>query len=136
MTTRISADDWFARMLRGASLYAKAYGVTDAELREQYNAIVRRDGAAFMHRAAGFVDEHRANAERWDLARLYLALRHTVQFHIAGSGEDPYESRQIVAARERLGADGPDIRLFPGGHMTTSEHPDLLAQAIRELARS
>ena len=126
----------FARMLRGASLYSKAYGVTDAELREQYNAIARRDGAAFMHRAAGFVEEHRANAERWNLARLYLALRPTVRFHLAGSVEDPYEPRQIVAARERLGAYGVDVRLFPGGHMTTAEHPDLLAQAIHELARS
>jgi pimeloyl-ACP methyl ester carboxylesterase len=126
----------FARMLRGASLYSKAYGVSDAELREQYSAIARRDGAGFMHRAAGSVDEHRANAERWDLARLYLALRHSVRFHIAGSVEDPYEPRQIVAARERLGAYGLDVRQFPGGHMTTSEHPDLLTQAIRELARS
>lgn len=126
----------FARVLRGASLYSTAYAVSDAELREQYNAIARRDGAAFMHRAAGFVDEHRANGERWNFARLYLALRQSMGFHIAGSVDDPYEPRQIVAARERLGAYGLGVRLFPGGHMTTAEHPDLLAQAIRELACS
>jgi hypothetical protein len=27
-----------------------------------------------------------------------------------------------------------DIRTFPGGHLTTSEHPELLADATRELA--
>jgi hypothetical protein len=29
---------------------------------------------------------------------------------------------------------GVDIRAFPGGHLTTAEHPRLLAAAIRELA--
>ncbi len=126
----------FARVLRAASLYSKAYGVSAAELREEYSAIARRGGALFMHRAAGFVDEHRANGERWDFARLYLALRHTVRFHVAGSAEDPFEPRQVAVARERLGAHGLDVRLFPGGHMTTSEHPGSLANAIRELSRS
>jgi pimeloyl-ACP methyl ester carboxylesterase len=29
---------------------------------------------------------------------------------------------------------GADVLTFPGGHLTTSEHPDLLAAAIREVA--
>jgi pimeloyl-ACP methyl ester carboxylesterase len=89
-----------------------------------------------MSRGAGFVDEHQQYSERWDLKRLYLALRDTVEFHIAGSVEDPFEPRQIVATRERLGVYGVDVRLFPGGHMTTSEHPELLADAIRDLSRA
>jgi pimeloyl-ACP methyl ester carboxylesterase len=87
-----------------------------------------------MHRAAGFVDEHRRNAERWDLAGVVRELRETVGFHVAGSNEDPFEPRQIVAARERLSPFGVDIRTFPGGHLTTFEHPELLANAIGELA--
>lgn len=126
----------FGRVMRAASMYATAYGVTDAELRDQYSAITRRKGARFLHHAAGFVDEHQKNGARWDLTRLHRALRGTVGFHIAGSAEDPFEPRQIVAARERLGADGVDVRLFPGGHLTTSEHPGLLANAIHELACS
>jgi pimeloyl-ACP methyl ester carboxylesterase len=89
-----------------------------------------------MHRAAGFVDEHRRNAERWDLAAIVPALGNTVAFHIAGSEEDPFEPRQIVAARRRLAPFGVDIRTFPGGHLTTFEHPRLLADAIRELAEA
>ena len=61
-------------------------------------------------------------------------LHDTVAFHIAGSEEDPFEPRQIVAARKRLAPRGVDIRMSPGGHLATSEHPLLLAEAIRELA--
>ena len=87
-----------------------------------------------MHRGAGFVDEHRRNATRWDLAAIVDELRDTVAFHVAGSEEDPFEPRQIAAARERLAPLGVDIQSFPGGHLTTAEHPELLADAIRELA--
>ena len=125
----------FVRIMRTAKLYAPGYGVTDAELEEMYAAITRRDGAAFLHLAAGFVAEHKAHARRWDLARLYHALRDSVSFCIAGSEQDPYEPKQIVAARARLGDDGLDIRLLPGGHFTTAEHPDLLAALIHERAR-
>jgi pimeloyl-ACP methyl ester carboxylesterase len=88
-----------------------------------------------MHRAAGFVDEHRRNSERWDLTAIARELGDTVAFHVAGSEEDPFEPRQIKAARERLGPLGVDVQWFPGGHLTTSEHPELLADAIRGLAR-
>lgn len=130
------SPDLFASIMRSARMYSPGYGVTDAELQEMYDAIARRDGAAFLHLAAGFVDEHKvkANARRWDLARLYHALRGSVAFCIAGSEEDPYEPKQIVAARSRLGAAGLDIRKFPGGHLTTSEHPNLLAAVIHERA--
>jgi pimeloyl-ACP methyl ester carboxylesterase len=63
-------------------------------------------------------------------------LGDTVAVHVAGSEQDPFEPRQIVAARERLGPLGVDVQWFPGGHLTTFEHPELLADAIRGLARS
>jgi pimeloyl-ACP methyl ester carboxylesterase len=122
--------------LRNAKLFSPSYEVSDAELAELSAAIRRRGGAAFMHRAAGFVHEHRRNAERWDLAAIARELGDTVAFHVAGSEEDPFEPRQITAARERLGPLGVDIQWFPGGHLTTSEHPELLAEAIRGLARA
>jgi pimeloyl-ACP methyl ester carboxylesterase len=126
----------FARIMRNAAMYSRTYRVSAGELRNLYSAITRRNGAAFMSRGAGFVDEHQQYSGRWDLKRLYLALRDTVEFHIAGSVEDPFEPRQIVATRERLGVYGVDVRLFPGGHMTTSEHPELLADAIHDLSRA
>jgi pimeloyl-ACP methyl ester carboxylesterase len=47
--------------------------------------------------------------------------------------EDAYEHRQIPATRERVPE--AEVLTFPGGHLTTSEHPDLLAAAIRDIAR-
>jgi pimeloyl-ACP methyl ester carboxylesterase len=126
----------FEATLRNAKLFSPSHEASAAELADLRDAILRRGGAAFMHRGAGFVDEHHRNEERWDLAGIVRELGNTVAFHIAGSEEDPFEPRQIVAARERLAPFGVDIRRFPGGHLTTSEHPKLLADAIRELANA
>jgi pimeloyl-ACP methyl ester carboxylesterase len=135
---------WFAQhvpgvmetTLRNAKLFSSSYGVSDVEIADLSEAIRRRGGAAFLHRAAGFVGEHRRNAERWDLAAVVRELGNAVTFHVAGSAEDPFEPGQIDAARRRLGPFGVDIQWFPGGHLTTSEHPRLLADAIRRLARA
>jgi len=107
--------------------------VTSEELGELYEAVSRRNGVAFMSNGARFVDEHKANADRWDLRRVFLASRESVSFHVVGSEGDPFEPNQIVKARERLGEYGLDIRVLPGGHLTTSEHPEQLAQIIQEL---
>jgi pimeloyl-ACP methyl ester carboxylesterase len=123
------------QILRRAKLFSSSYEPSAAELADLSDAIRRRGGAAFMHRAAGFVGEHRRNASRWDLAAIVRELRGSVAFYVAGSAEDPFEPRQIVAARERLAPLGVEIQWFPGGHLTTSEHPELLADAIRGLAR-
>ena len=56
-----------ATILR-ARLYSRGYRPAPAELAELRSAITRRDGAAFLHNAAGFVGEHRRRAQRWDLA--------------------------------------------------------------------
>ena len=135
---------WFGQHVPGvleqilgrAKLFSPSYVVSAPELADLSHAIRRRGGAAFLHRGAGFVDEHRRNAERWDLAAIVREVGDTVAFHVAGSEEDPFEPRQIVAARERLGPFGVEIQWFPGGHLTTSEHPDLLADAIRGQARA
>ena len=123
----------FSQMVK--VLWSKEYNVTSEELGELYEAISRRNGAAFMSNGAGFVDEHKANADRRDLRRVFLASRESVAFHIVGSDGDPFERKQIVKARERLGEYGLDIRVLPGGHLTTSEHPELLAEIVRELGR-
>jgi len=101
-----------------------------------WSAVTRRDGAAFLHHAAGFVAEHRRHARRWDLAAIARDLDGAASLHVAlyvgGSDEDPYEHRQIAATRERVPQ--AEVLTFPGGHLTTSEHPDLLATAIRDIA--
>jgi pimeloyl-ACP methyl ester carboxylesterase len=122
----------FDATLKRARLYSRSYRPTPGELAELRSAITRRNGAAFLHNAAGFVHEHRRHAQRWDLAAIARDLDGTVALYVGGSDEDAYEHRQIPATRERVPQ--AEILTFPGGHLTTSEHPDLLAAAIRDIA--
>jgi pimeloyl-ACP methyl ester carboxylesterase len=121
-----------ATILR-ARLYSRRYRPAPAELAELRSAITRRNGAAFLHNAAGFVSEHRRRAQRWDLGAIARDLDGTVALYVGGSDEDAYEHRQLQAARERVPQ--AEILVFPGGHLTTSEHPDLLAAAVRDIAK-
>jgi pimeloyl-ACP methyl ester carboxylesterase len=114
-----------------ARLHSRSYRPDPAELADTWSAITRRDGAAFVHNAAGFTAEHRRHADRWDLAAIARDLDGTVAIYVGGSDEDPYEHRQIPATRQRVPA--AEVLTFPGGHLTTSEHPDLLAAAIRDI---
>jgi pimeloyl-ACP methyl ester carboxylesterase len=118
--------------MKQARLYSRSYAPSPEELAELRSAITRRDGAAFLHLAAGFVREHRRHAQRWDLAAIARDLDGRVALYVGGSEEDPYEHRQIRATRERVLQ--AEVLTFPGGHLTTSEHPNLLAAAIREVA--
>ena len=122
----------FVASMKQARMYSRGYRPAPEELTELWSAITRRDGAAFAHNAAGFVKEHRRHAQRWDLAAIARELDGKVAFYVGGSDEDPYEHGQIPAARERVPQ--AEVLTFPGGHLTTSEHPDLLAAAIRDVA--
>jgi pimeloyl-ACP methyl ester carboxylesterase len=122
----------FARAMIQARMYSRGHQLGPAELTEMWSAVTRRDGAAFLHNAAGFVAEHRRHADRWDLAAVARELKGTVPLYVGGSEEDPYEHRQIPATRERV--PGAEVLTFPGGHLTTSEYPDLLAATIRDIA--
>jgi pimeloyl-ACP methyl ester carboxylesterase len=122
----------FATSMVQARMYSRSYRPTPEELTEMWSAVTRRDGAAFLHDAAGFVKEHRRRAQRWDLAAIARDLDGTVGLYVGGSDEDPYEHRQIPATRERVPQ--AEVLTFPGGHLTTSEHGDLLAAAIRDIA--
>lgn len=122
----------FAQGFKQAQMYSSGNEPSEAELAETWSALVRRDGARFLHEGAGFVKEHRRNAGRWDLAAIAGALNGSVALTVGGSTEDPYEHRQIDATRERVPE--ADIITFPGGHLTTSEQPALLADAITRIA--
>ena len=47
--------------------------------------------------------------------------------------EELAEPNQVIKARERLGDQGLDIRMVPGGHLTTLEQPEPLARIIEEV---
>jgi pimeloyl-ACP methyl ester carboxylesterase len=113
-------------------VFSSSYGVTAAELEQAYRAISRRDGVRVLPATAGFVDEHREHAARWDLARITAELGTAARFHVVGSSEDRFEARQLRLARQRLG-DAIQTTELPGGHLATAEQPTRLAELIERV---
>jgi pimeloyl-ACP methyl ester carboxylesterase len=116
------------------SLWSKDFHVTQNEIDELYKVIGQRNGIYSMHKSAGFLKDHLQNPERLNLTRLYRNTRGSVAFHIIGSAQDPFEGKQATLAQERLGDEGLDVRIVPGGHLSTSENPECLAQIIKDVA--
>jgi pimeloyl-ACP methyl ester carboxylesterase len=120
-----------ARVLRASRMWSRDHRLTDEEVGDMLDVLRRHGGVRFLHDGAGFVDEHKRSATRLDLARLTAAFGGELTWDIAGSAQDPYEPRQIRAARQRLDPALVRVHDLPGGHLTTSEHPDRLAALIR-----
>jgi pimeloyl-ACP methyl ester carboxylesterase len=118
-----------------AVLWSKGYQVTDAEVRELYNAMDRHDGLFYLAGAAAFVADHKSQGHRLDFARLFKAYCGQFPFLVGGSDEDPFEHRQVDLAQERLGKLGLQIERLPGGHLTTHEQPQALAALITKFER-
>ena len=121
--------------LMGGVMWSKGYQVTDAEVRELYNAMDRRDGLFYLAAAAGFVADHKAQGDRLDFGRLFNAYGDQFPFLVGGSDDDPFEHRQIDLAEQRLGKLGLQIERLPGGHLTTNERPEALAALIAKFER-
>jgi len=120
----------FKRMPGVRKMWSTGYHVSDAELSELHSAMDRHDGLFFLAAGAGFVADHKAQGDRLDLSRLFLAYRKEFAFLVGGSDEDPFEYRQVDLAEKRLGKLGLEIARLPGGHLTTHEQPRALAQLI------
>jgi pimeloyl-ACP methyl ester carboxylesterase len=119
----------------GGVMWSKCHKVTDAEVREVYNAMNRHDGGFYLAAAAGFAADHEAQGERLDFGRLFTAYRAQFPFLVGGSDEDPFEHRQVDLAQERLGKLGLLIERLPGGHLTTNEQPEALAALVAKFER-
>ena len=117
-------------------MWSKNYKVTDAEVRKVYNAIKRRDGGFYLGAAAGFAADHKAQGDRLDFGRLFLAWRDRFPFLVGGSEDDAFEHRQVDLAEQRLARFGLEIARLPGGHMTTDEEPRALAELIARFERN
>ena len=126
---RLARSFTLFKMLTGV-MWSKGYKVTDAEVRELYDAINLHDGGFYLAQAAGFDADHRAQGDRLDFGRLFQAYRAQFPFLVGGSDEDPFEHRQVELAQERLGKFGLEIERLPGGHLTTHEQPEALAALI------
>jgi pimeloyl-ACP methyl ester carboxylesterase len=122
--------------LTAGVMWSKGYKVTDAEVRELYNAMNRHDGLFYLAAGAGFVGDHKAQGDRLDFGRLFAAYRDQFPFLVGGSDEDPFEYRQINLSQERLSRLGLEIARLPGGHLTTHEQPEALAALIAKFERS
>jgi pimeloyl-ACP methyl ester carboxylesterase len=122
------------KMMAGV-MWSKGYRVTDAEVRELYDALNRRNGMFYLARAAGFDADHKAQGDRLDFGRLFQTYRGQFPFLVGGSDEDPFEHRQIDLAQERLGKFDLQIERLPGGHLTTHEQPEALAGLIARFER-
>ena len=116
-------------------MWSKGYHVTDAELRELHSAMDRHDGLFYLAAAASFVVDHKAQGDRLDFGRLFKAYRDQFPFLVGGSDEDPFEHRQVDFAEARLGQPSLQIERLPGGHLTTHEQPEALAELIAEFER-
>src|SRR5215469_15467955 len=116
-------------------MWSKGYKVTDAEVRELYQALDRHDGLFYLAAAAGFAADQRAQGDRLDFGRLFQAYRDQFPFLVGGSDEDPFEHRQVDFAQERLGRLGLQIERLPGGHLATNEQPEALARLIAKFER-
>lgn len=116
-------------------LWSKGYQVTDGEIRELQGALARHDGSFYTAAGAGFVDDHKAQGDRLDFGRLFIAYRDQFPFLVGGSEEDPFEHRQVKLSQERLGKLGLRIERLPGGHLTTHEEPEALADLIAKFER-
>jgi pimeloyl-ACP methyl ester carboxylesterase len=131
---RLARSFTLFKMLTGV-MWSKGYKVTDAEVRELYNAINLHDGGFYLAQAAGFDADHKAQGDRLDFGRLFKAYRAQFPFFVGGSDEDPFEHRQVDLAQERLGKFGLQIERLPGGHLTTHEQPEALAALIAKFER-
>ncbi|HWB93233.1 MAG TPA: alpha/beta hydrolase [Puia sp.] len=128
-----TSDVTFNRMLKG--MWSRQYRVTDAELAEVRDAVRRRNGVSFLHYAAGFVDEHKANGERLNLLPIVEKMHRDVRFSIVGSDKDQFEPKQVALARKRLSKYGVDVEVAPGGHMITMERPEWVVGKILKMIR-
>jgi pimeloyl-ACP methyl ester carboxylesterase len=104
--------------------------------RDLYAALRRNDGLFYLYRAAGFVDEHRAQGNRLDFGRIFDAYSGQIPFVVGGSDGDPFKHRQVTLAEQRSSKRGLTIVRLPGGHLTTNERPQALAHLIGDFTAS
>ena len=121
--------------MTAGSMWSKEYRVTDAEVRELYNAMDRHDGLFYLAAAAGFDADHKSQGDRLDFGRLFKAYRGQFPLLVGGSNDDRFEHRQVDLAEKRLGNLGLHIERLPGGHLTTHEQPQALAELLTTFER-
>ncbi|HEV2238288.1 MAG TPA: alpha/beta hydrolase [Ktedonobacterales bacterium] len=124
LIARLVTERRFARSLR--AIFSPAHPISDADLRQHWQAIQRRDGARIYHALIRYIDERYAQRARWEgaLARCPTPL------HAIWGMVDPVSGADVAA---RLGerAPGVDLLTLPDvGHYPQIEVPGVVAAAI------
>jgi pimeloyl-ACP methyl ester carboxylesterase len=122
-------------MMMGGVMWSRRFAGRTEAGRRVYDSLRRRDGMSYLSRAAGFAADHKAQGERLDFGRLYMAWRNRFPFLVGGSADDKFEHRQVDLAERRLARFGLEIARLPGGHMTMDEEPRALAELIARFDR-
>lgn len=117
-------------MTMAGVMWSRRFPDRDKAGRRVYESLARHGGYDFLRRAAGFAADHKAQGERLDFGRLFMAFRDRFPFLVGGSEEDAFEHRQVDLAQKRLAPLGLEIARLAGGHMTTDEEPGALADLI------
>lgn len=117
--------------------FSKEYQVSKQELKEIGAAVRRHKGMNyFTSSASRYMEEHKANANRWDLVQVYnMTRRLGITFKIVGSEQDRFEAKSFALAKELLeGKDGIQFETFSGGYYVCWEHPHRVADLIDGMA--
>jgi pimeloyl-ACP methyl ester carboxylesterase len=124
LISRLLTERAFARNFR--AIFSPAHPISDADLRQHWQAIQRRDGARIYHALIRYIDERYAHRARWE-----GALAHCPSpLHAIWGQVDPVSGAD-VAARLRERAPGVDLlALADVGHYPQLEVPDVVAAAI------
>jgi pimeloyl-ACP methyl ester carboxylesterase len=124
LISRLLTERAFARNFR--AIFSAAHPISDADLRQHWQAIQRRDGARIYHALIRYIDERYAHRARWE-----GALDHwPTPLHAIWGQVDPVSGAD-VAARLRERAPGVDLlALADVGHYPQLEVPNVVAAAI------
>lgn len=119
--------------------FSKEYKVSKQEVREIGAAVRRHKGMNyFTSKATRYIEEHKTNANRWDLVNVYKMTRKLgITFKIVGSEQDKFEFKSFHLARELLDRkDGIQFETFTGGYYVCWENPHRVAGLIDGAAMS
>lgn len=115
----------FNRFLSKGSLrksFKEIYGdkkATEAEIEQFFQLILHNDGKNIMHKLIGYINDRRANGERWKQA----IVEAKVPVKIINGPLDPVSGRHLAEYCQKL-LPNPDITILEGvGHYPHDEAP-------------
>ncbi len=124
----------FNRFLSKGSLrksFNEIYGdkkATEEEIDQFFQLILHNDGKNIMHKLIRYINDRRANGERWKKA----IVEATVPIKIINGPLDPVSGRHLAAYCQKL-LPNPDVTILEGvGHYPHDEAPERVLESYYE----